>query len=484
MINYKIIARILCSMAVLETILLIVALAVGIFYGESGLSNFYWSVAISSAIAIALHLFGKDSQGRMTRREGYLSVAATWTLFTIIGALPFIFGCSTERISVAFFEAVSGFTTTGATALGNLDTLPHSILFWRSLMHWLGGLGIVFFTVAVLPSLGTGATKLFAAEATGVSVGKLHPRVQTTARYIWGIYISLFVACMFSLKIAGMGWFDAINHAMSTVSSGGFSTHQESIGYFHSPAIEYVLILFMFLSGVSFTMLFFLFIKHNFKYVFRDGELRTYIYILLGSTALITVCLLFDGDKVFSDFRNALFHVVSIQTTTGFTTNDFMVWPRLTWVILLVISVIGSCSGSTAGGVKCVRLVAALKILQNEFKRILHPKAVLPVRIGSHTIAEDIIRTIFAFFTIYIIIAIAGTMCYTLMDMPLLDAFGVTIALLGNIGPALGHTIGAVNPMGLLPDEGLWLGSFLMLAGRLEIFVFILPFIPRFWKKD
>ena len=484
MINYKIIAKILCSMAIMESILLAMALAVGIFYGEAMLSNFYWSVIISSSIAIALHFYGKGSQGRMTRREGYLSVAATWLMFTIIGSMPFILGCSTERFSEAFFEAVSGFTTTGATALGNLNTLPHSILFWRSLMHWLGGLGIVFFTVAVLPSLGMGATKLFAAEATGVSLGKLHPRVKTTARYIGSIYISLSVACLLSLKIAGMGWFDAINHAMSTVSSGGFSTHQESIGYFHSPAIEYVLILFMFLSGVSFTMLFFLFIKHNFKYVFRDGELRTYIYILLGSTALITVCLLFDGDNVFSDFRNALFHVVSMQTTTGFTTNDFMVWPRIAWMIILVISVIGSCSGSTAGGIKCVRLIAMLKILQNEFKRILHPKALLPVKIGDHTIAEDIIRTIFAFFTIYVLIAMIGTMCYTLMGLPLLDALGVTIALIGNIGPALGHTIGAVNPMGLLPDEGLWLGSFLMLAGRLEIFVFILPFFPKFWKND
>lgn len=484
MINYKIIARILCSMAIMESILLAMALAVGIFYGETMLSNFYWSVIISSSIAIALHFYGKGSQGRMTRREGYLSVAATWLMFTIIGSLPFILGCSTGRLSEAFFEAVSGFTTTGATALGNIDTLPHSILFWRSLMHFLGGLGIVFFTVAMLPTLGTGATKLFAAEATGVSVGKLHPRIRTTARYIWGIYISLLVACMLSLKIAGMGWFDAVNHAMSTVSSGGFSTHQESIGFFHSPAIEYVLILFMFLSGVSFTILYFLFIKHNFKYVFGDGELRTYIYILSGSTALITVCLFFDSGSDSSDFRNAFFHVVSIQTTTGFTTDNFMEWPRLAWIILLVISVIGSCSGSTAGGVKCVRLMAALKILQNEFKRILHPKALLPVRIGQHTIAEDIIRTIFAFFTIYIILAIISTMCYTIMGLPLLDAFGVTIALLGNIGPALGHTIGAVNPMGLLPDEGLWIGSFLMLAGRLEIFVFILPFFPKFWKND
>lgn len=484
MINYKIIARILCSMAFLETILLAMALAVGLFYGEAELSNFYWSLAISLATAVALHIYSRDLTGRMTRREGYLSVAATWVMFTIIGSLPFILGCSTGRLSEAFFEAVSGFTTTGATALGNIDTLPHSILFWRSLMHFLGGLGIVFFTVAMLPTLGTGATKLFAAEATGVSVGKLHPRIKTTARYIWGIYISLLVACMLSLKIAGMGWFDAVNHAMSTVASGGFSTHQESIGFFHSPAIEYVLILFMFLSGVSFTVLYFLFIKHNFKYVFGDGELRTYIYILSGSTALITVCLFFDSGSDSSDFRNAFFHVVSMQTTTGFTTDNFMAWPRLAWIILLVISVIGSCSGSTAGGVKCVRLMAALKILQNEFKRILHPKALLPVRIGQHTIAEDIIRTIFAFFTIYIILAIIGTMCYTIMGLPLLDAFGVTIALLGNIGPALGHTIGAVNPMGLLPDEGLWIGSFLMLAGRLEIFVFILPFFPKFWKND
>ncbi len=419
MINYKIIAKILCSMAIMESILLAMALAVGLFYGEAELSNFYWSLAISLATAVALHIYSRDLTGRMTRREGYLSVAATWVMFTIIGSLPFILGCSTSRLSEAFFEAVSGFTTTGATALGNIDTLPHSILFWRSLMHFLGGLGIVFFTVAMLPTLGTGATKLFAAEATGVSVGKLHPRIKTTARYIWGIYISLLVACMLSLKIAGMGWFDAVNHAMSTVSSGGFSTHQESIGFFHSPAIEYVLILFMFLSGVSFTILYFLFIKHNFKYVFGDGELRTYIYILSGSTALITVCLFFDSGSDSSDFRNAFFHVVSIQTTTGFTTDNFMEWPRLAWIILLVISIIGSCSGSTAGGVKCVRLMAALKILQNEFKRILHPKALLPVRIGQHTIAEDIIRTIFAFFTIYIILAIISTMCYTIMGLPL-----------------------------------------------------------------
>lgn len=485
MINYKIVAKILCSMAVLETILLFLALAVGIFYGEKDLDNFYWSVAISLTTAVALYIYGRDSKGRMTRREGYLSVAATWLMFTIIGSFPFILGCSTGRISEAFFEAVSGFTTTGATALGNLDSLPHSILFWRSLMHWLGGLGIIFFTVAFIPMLGGDSTRLFAAETTGVSIGKVHPRVSTTARYVWGIYLTLTAACIFSLKFAGMGWFDAINHAMSTVSSGGFSTHQDSIGFFKSPMIQYVLVLFMFLSGVSFTLMFFTVFRRNFKYAKNDGEFRTYIYFLAISTLIIMVFAFYRGSQnIEEDFRRTLFHVVSLQTTTGFTTTDFMQWPRIDWIVIFIISIVGPCSGSTGGGIKCVRVMVAFKELRNEFKHILHPNAMLPVRVGRQTINSDIIRTIYSFFTIYIALLVGGSVCFAMMDLPLLDAFGVTIALLGNIGPALGHSIGAVNPMGLLPDQGLWVGSFLMLAGRLEIFVFILPFIPRFWKKD
>lgn len=484
--NFKIIARVLSSLAFLEAILLLVALLVGIFNHEGAVLNFWVSLAVSMLTGVGLFRYGRGAPEKITRREGYLCVGLTWIMFSLIGALPFLLvGEKSPGIAQSFFEAFSGFTTTGATAIPDLDAMPASILFWRSLMHWLGGLGIVFFTVALLPRMSAGSTKLFAAESTGLKMGKLHPRVSTTARWVWGIYITLTLACTASLYLAGMSLFDAVNHAMSTVSSGGFSTHTASIGFFNSPAVEYVVIVFMFLAGVNFTLIYLLVIKRRLSAIWRDGELRTYVYILCGATVVILISSLLQGIGAEKSLRDALFHTVSMQTTTGFITMNFTdVWPLPVCLLIFLLELIGPMAGSTGGGVKCVRVLTSLKIMAGEFRHILHPRAVLPVRLGNQVIGQSVIRAIFAFFTVYVLLLFFGAICFTLMGYPLLDSFGLAGSLLGNIGPIVGHNIQPASSLYALPDAGLWLGSFLMLAGRLEIFAILLPFVPSFWRED
>ena len=485
MINLRIIARILSSMAFLETLLLLLALAVGVIYVEGTLLPFILTAIVSLVIGCALLYYAKGAPRKITRRDGYLSVALTWVMFSLIGALPFLFYCEHPRLAVAVFEATSGFTTTGATALTSLDTMPHSLLFWRSLMHWLGGLGIIFFTVALLPSISGGSVKLFAAESKGLKIGKLHPRVSTTARWIWGIYLTLTFLCFGGYMLAGMPLFDAVNHAMSTIASGGFSTHQDSFAYYHSPAIELTAVVFMFLAGVNFTLIYTTLMKRRLSDLRHSDELRLMLIMLCVVVVVMFGCDVVRGNNVFESLRTALFTTVSMQSTTGFITADYMTrYTPFVWVFIFFIGIFGPMAGSTGGGIKCVRVLTALKVMIGEFRHILHPRAVLPVRIAGSTAATDILRTMFAFFVAYTVLLVAATLCFLAMGLAPLDALGVAASMLGNVGAAIGHQIGATGSLAVLPDAGLWLSSILMLIGRLEIFAILLPFVPAFWKED
>ena len=485
MINLRIVARILSSLALLEALLLLTTLGVALFYAETRLYPFIVTAVLAAAIGAGLMYYAKDAPQKITRRDGYLSVVLTWVMFSLIGAIPFILYSDNPRVSVAVFEATSGFTTTGATALTNLDTMPHSLLFWRSLMHWLGGLGIIFFTIALLPSISGGSVKLFAAEATGLKIGKLHPRVSTTARWIWGIYLMLTALCFAAYWLAGMPTFDAINHAMSTIASGGFSTHQASFGFYDSPAIEAVAVAFMWLAGINFTMIYMLLLRRRWREFFSSDELRL---LLLLMVTLILVMLgedILRGGNVWESLRSSVFTAVSIQSTTGFITTDYMVrYSSIVWLFVFVVGVIGPMAGSTGGGIKCVRLITAIKILFGEFRQILHPRAVLQVKIGGASAPTNVLRTMFAFFVAYIMLLIFATAAYLLMGLQPLDALGVAASMLSNVGPAIGHQIGATGSLDVLPDVGLWLSSLLMLIGRLEIFAILLPFVPAFWKDN
>ena len=483
MINLKIIYKIIGTLLILEVLLLLLCLGVGVFFGETDYAAFGVPAAVTFVAAMFLKYLGKNAEPQMGRRDGYLIVSLTWIIFSFVGMFPFLLGGYETRVAAAFFESMSGFTTTGASVLNNIDSLPHSILFWRSLMHWFGGMGIVFFTIAVLPQMGAGDLKLFSAETTGLKTSKMLPRIRTTARWLWTIYVMLTLACMVCLYVGGMGLFDAINHGLATISTGGFSTHQDSIAYYNSPLLEYIIATFMFLGGINFTLLYLFFIKRRWYDVFHDCELRCFAALVVTVTLCCTASLYFGQDYPLEEaFRKALFHTISLETTTGYTTCDPMAWPSFTWYLLLMVSMIGASAGSTSGGTKCIRILTAYKLLINEFKHILHPRAVLPVRLNHVSLNSTVGQTIFAFLVAYIVLIFGGAMFMTSLGLPMLDSFSSCISSFSNVGPSMGWVVGPTTSWSVFPDSALWVQSFLMLAGRLEIFSLLLPFVPSFWK--
>ena len=485
MINYRIISRILGTLLFLLALLLASAGVLGLCYGERDYLTFGIPVALSLAGGCLLKTAGRRAENRMSRRDSYLIVTLAWVLFSAIGMLPFLIGGYEDRVAAAFFETMSGLTTTGATVLDNIDTLPPSVLFWRSLTHWFGGMGIVLFTIAVLPAMGMGELKLFSAESTGLKTEKLHPRIATTARWLWGVYMVLTLSCTAAYYVCGMSLFDAVNHAFSTVATGGFSTHQAGLGFYASPLLDYVATAFMFLSSINFTLLYLLLIKGRLREVLRDSELRCFILISFSAIAAVAAVLFFQrGYGAEEAFRQAAFHVVSLQSTTGFVNSDMMQWPPLLWAVMILVMAVGASTGSTTGGIKCVRVLAAWRVVVTEFRHILHPHALAPVRLNAAPLPAAVGRTIFAFFMAYALLVSAGVLLLAALGLPLLEALSVTVSSFSNVGPAFGHTVGPLDSWAALPDAGLWISSFLMLAGRLEIFSLLIIFTPAFWREN
>lgn len=477
---------------VLGTLLYLLALLMSICFGMSYWFNegsthlaFGIPMLIAFVAGALLQYFGRHAENCMGRRDGFLIVSLTWIVFSVIGMLPLIISGCQPRVSAAFFETMSGFTTTGATALDNIDSLPYSILTWRSMTHWIGGMGIVFFTIAVLPNMGDGGTKLFSAESTGLKIGKLHPRISTTARWMWSLYLLLTLTCTAAYYWGGMSLFDAVNHGLSTIGTGGFSTHQDSIAFFKSNRIQWIATLFMFIASINCTLLYLFFVKHRFKDVWHDGELRCFLVIFFTAALSITGILYFvEGIDIMSSLRIAFFNTVSLQSTTGFSDEDFMIWHPTIWLILSFISIIGACAGSTSGGLKCIRVLMVWKLTKTEFRQMLHPHAVLPVRINNTQITAQMGRTVFAFFVVYFILIMVACFFMVAMGHTLLDSFGLAISSFSNIGPSIGHQVGPLGSWSCLNDATLWINSFLMLAGRLEIFSLLLPFTPAFWRDE
>lgn len=485
MINKKIVSHILGQLLFVVSVMLTISLGVGIVYREDAWLSFGVPVLISLALGFLLIFFGRGAEMAMSRRDGYLVVALTWTLFASVGTLPFLLSGAESRLSAAFFESMSGFTTTGATALKEIDGLPHALLFWRSLMNWVGGVGIIFFTVAVLPQMNVSEQRMFSVETTGLKITKLHPRIATTTHWIGGLYLSLTVACAFSYYLCGMGLFDAVNHAFSTMATGGFSTHAESIGWYHSPILEWVVTLFMFLGGFNFTLIYLMLVKRRWRPLWDDGELRTYIGLLLGMSVFCILMLVFvQGRDLSGAARASVFHVTSLITTTGFTTEDFMMWPLALWLPLAFITAIGACAGSTSGGIKIVRLLTIWKVTTREFRHLLHPRAVFPIRVNGTIIDHVLVRTIFVYFVCYFSLVFIGTILMMSVGVPLLDSVSCCITALSNVGPGVGYMVGPLDSYAAYPDAALWINSFLMLAGRLEIFALLLIFVPEFWKEQ
>ncbi len=484
MINWKLISKILGSLLFLEALFMALCLAMSAIYSEPDLLVFVISACITGAGASLFRYFGHDAENTLSRRDAYVVVTLTWVVFSVFGMLPFLIQGSPLSLTDAFFETMSGFTTTGATVIDDVESLSHGLLFWRSLMQWIGGLGIVFFTIAILPSMVGGSVKVFAAEATGPMRSKMHPRLSTNAKWIWSIYLLLTVACGFSFWACGMNWFDATNYSMSTTATGGFSTHNGTI-FLASPTIEYLAILFQFLAGINFTLLYLLFFKFRFSSLVRNSEFKLYVITIIVATMWIMYLLITRmGYDVEAALRSSLFQVVSFMTTTGLSNTDAGAWPHVTWVILGVLMFMGACAGSTTGGFKSIRLLMLLRVLRNEFHHILHPNAVLPVRVGGQTVPTARLVTLLAFFTLYILMFLITAAIMVLSGIDVTNAFTIAFSLMSNVGAGLDTNIGPQMSWADLSDGLKWLCSFLMLVGRLEIMAVLVLFTRSFWKKS
>lgn len=485
MINKQLVYKVLGALLFIEAFMLLLCLAMSIYYHEDDTLAIISTILLISATGLVLRFKGSKATNSMSRRDAYLLVTLTWTIFSMFGALPFTLSGYVPSYTDAFFETMSGFTTTGATVIDDVEALPHGLLFWRSMTQWIGGLGIAFFTIAILPSLVGGSVKVFSAEATGPVKVKMHPRLSTNAKSLWLVYLLITACCATCFYAGGMVLFDCINYAMTVSATGGFAPHNASTGYFHSSFIDYSTIIFMFLAGTNFTLLYLSLFKMKVKILVKDAEFRLYMIIVALSTAGIMYFLISKSDYGWADaFRCALFQVVSFITTTGVFNADAGQWPHITWVILTLCMFTGACAGSTSGGFKCIRVVMALKIVRNEIKRILHPKAVLPVKVNGTNIAYNAQVKLLVFFTLYIALCMFAYFCLICMGVDNINAFTVAMSCASNVGPTLGLEIGPTMSWSVLPDIGKWICSILMLMGRLEIFSVIVLLSPAFWKDN
>ncbi len=438
------------------------------------------AITFSSGLLLFMLTSGYDHRN-IGKKEGYIVVTFTWVSITLFGSLPFYLSGAIPSYTNAFFETMSGFTTTGATILTDIEAMPKGLLFWRSMTHWLGGMGIIVLTLAILPILGVGGMQLFVAEAPGTTPSRLHPRITETAKRLWGIYVIFTLLQTLLLMFGGMDLFDAICHAFSTMATGGFSTKNDSIAGF-SPYIQYVIILFMIIAGTSFSLHYFL-LKGQFRKVLDNEEFRFYLSIIFVFAIIYTV-VIYGMHQAGPEeaFRDSLFQIVSITTTTGFITADYLQWHGLLWFGLFLLMFTGGCIGSTGGGIKMIRILILVKNTRLELKRLIHPMAIIPVRVNGKTIPTEIIQNFLAFFLLYMLIMVAGSTIMTAFGLDFTSAVGASIATLGNIGPAIGK-LGPVDNYAFIPLGAKWALSFFMLIGRLEIFTVLLLFSPSFWKR-
>ena len=483
MIRFKTIFRLVGILLGIETLMLAISSGVSFCYQDDALQSLIISTIVTCVAALTLFLIGRKAPRQFTRRDGYVLVTLSWLAFTIFGTLPYLIGGHIPSVTDAFFESMSGITSTGSTILTDIDSMPHGLLFWRCFTQWMGGLGILMFTLAILPVFGSSSLQVFAAEVSGPTRSKVTPRIGVTAKWLWSLYAGFTILVFVLLLLGGMSPFDSICHAFSTTGTGGFSTHQESIAYYHSAYIEYVITLFMFICGINFNLQL-MFLQRKFRKFADDTELRYYLSSVVGLTLLITLILFaqtgMGGEEA---FRKSLFQVVSLHTSSGFSTSDIMAWPSVAWGLLVVPMMIGACAGSTSGGMKMIRWVVLMKTVKNEFRHILHPYAVLPVRINKQAVAQQLISTVMAFCMLYFIIVVICTLIFMVMGLPFTEAVGCVVSPLSNMGPGL-STSGHEFQWHLLPDVGKWIVSFLMLLGRLELFSILILFNPNFWNRN
>lgn len=484
--NWLQVLRILGILLLIEAGFMLLSAIISIIYHERDL----WCIVASAAFTAIVGLFGffsgHRSRNQIGTREGYLIVGLVWIIFSFFGMMPFVLSDSITTITDAFFETMSGFTTTGATILTDIDHMPKGLLFWRSLMQWIGGMGIIVFSMAILPVFGSGM-QVYKAEVPGPTYDKMMPRIKDTARILWAIYLVLTFSEFLLLCLARMNWFDAICHSLTTVATGGFSTKQASVGYWSSPAIHYIIIFFMLISSLNFTLIYNAIFKQQVKRLFADEEVLAFLKVIGFVTIYLLIGLLINthvsGVKgVELSFRQSLFHTIAIITTSGFCTTDYIAWPPMLWVMLILITCSGGCAGSTSGGIKVIRLHLAAKNIFYEFRRIIHPKAIMPVRYNHRMVPDNVVNNIHVFLAIFLILTTLSTIILIALGMTPIEAFGAALSCISNVGPALG-SLGPAGSYAAVPMLGKWTLAFTMLIGRLELFTILLLFAPSFWKR-
>lgn len=494
--NTKIVFRTLGALLLIESLFMLVPMVTAYGYGNSDLGAWIVTVVLTLVVGLVFLLVGKGAQKRVGEREGYVIVSAVWIVFSLFGMLPFWLSGALPTLADCWFETMAGFTTTGATVCADVESMSQSLLLWRALMQWVGGLGIIVLSVAILPMFGLGGMQLYSAEVTGVSYEKLSPRIADTAKHMWVTYILLTVGQTVLLYLEGMPHFDAICHSMSTISTGGFSTRNNSMIDYNA-AIQWTTAVFMFLSGMNFTQLIYLFRGHPGK-IFNDEETRWYSIAVLVATVFLSLGLFihYGLEHDFRQFRFAyetlemteralrkgFFMVCSAMTSTGFAASDYMTWPKLLWVFVFFLMFTGAASGSTAGGIKWVRIGIFAKSAMTELKRRIHPNAVIPVRFNGRTVNEQTTSNVMAFMFFYIVIIVIASLIFCASGVNFEEAIGTAVSGIGNVGVSIGQ-FGPLGSYVDYPTTAKWTMTAVMLIGRLEIFTVLLLFSKALWRK-
>ncbi len=483
MIHWNIVLRFLSFILFGEAFSLLLPLGIAIAYRDIGLRPLLLSLAVTAAAAMLLRRFSRRSDEELSHRDGLLLVTLSWLVICVFGAIPFRLSPFYPTATDALFESVSGFTTTGATILASVEVLPRSLQFWRCFTHWVGGMGIILLGIAVLPLMGVGGIELYQAEFSGARSEKLTPRIAETAKALWKIYVAFGVLEYAALRLAGMDWLDSLCHTFSTMGTGGFSTRNISVEAFHSPVIEAILILFMLLAGVNFTLHYRLLVQGSVRRITADSEFRLYLLVISGTTLAIAASLVFvAGTHPASAARQALFQVSSIMTTTGFSSANFEIWPHFAQLLLIALMFIGGCAGSTAGGLKVGRIALLFKVVARQFHRVINRRGVYAVRLGGTPVHEATIQGLLNLIHLALLVNFAASLILTACGLDILTSITAVVACMFNVGPGLG-AIGPYDNYGTMPDLAKWVLTVCMLAGRLEFYTVIVLFTPAYWRK-
>lgn len=485
-LNRKIIPKILSVVMTIVGIAMLVPFCVSIIYEEFDVAKSFIICALPLVVAglAGIKFLPKQNNSTLRIRDGFFIVAATWIVMSLIGSLPFIISGAIPNFADAFFETASGFSTTGSTILNDIESLPKGILFWRSFTHWIGGMGILVLTIALLPMLGIGGQKIMRAETTGPTMDKISFTINEGAKQLYIIYGVFTLIEVVLLGICGMDLFDAVTHSFGTLGTGGFSTYNDSIAHFNSLPIEIVITVFMLIAGVNFN-LYYMLIFGKGKGVFKDPEFKTYVGIVVGSIVIIcaSLCITNTYGSVFESIRKTVFQVASIISSTGYATADFDIWPSTAKIVIILLMFIGGCASSTAGGVKVIRVMLLMKIIKRSVQNKLNPRAVTSIKLGGKEVSDETLNGVAAFLSLFTVLLFAGTFIITLTGVDGVTAFTSSLTCLSNIGPGL-NLIGPTCNFAFYPGIIKILLSFYMIAGRLELFTIFLLITPDFWDKN